>query len=64
MKWETISNDGNLRMYRSRTPWGWLVLATDDIPRSFPDGRMMEYGYEWRNHLTFVFDPFHSWKVD
>ena len=64
MDWVRISDDSNPHIYRTRVPWGWLVLAVDDVPRSFPDGRLIEYGYEWRNHLTFVFDPFHMWKVD
>lgn len=62
IKWEGVSSDHSAYISRTRTPWGWLVLIADDVLHNFPDGRILERGYEWRNNITFVFDPFHRWK--
>lgn len=59
MEWRKVNSDPYI--YKTRVPWGWLVLATDDVLHNLPD-RNLERGYEWRNHITFVFDPFHRWK--
>lgn len=58
MEWEAI--DPGLE--RSKTPFGWLVKHTDEASTFFGEERGIDWNYEWRVSITFVFDPFHFWK--
>lgn len=58
MCWETINDN----LYRVRVPFGWLVRWCDDMWEDLGRGHGIECGYNWRNSITFVFDPFHVWK--
>jgi len=62
MNWEKIDES----ISRSRAPWGWLVMYQTDVYTPMNTGyaqpEMMQ-GYEWRTSITFVFDPFHTWKI-
>jgi len=61
MDWEWIE-DGYLR--RLRTPMGWIVQSFTDIAHDRSEyGQGMACGWDWRTALTFVFDPFHNWKI-
>ena len=65
MSWEILEHDRSNYLTRSRTPWGWLVMSTDDALTSqytvYSTPENMT-GYQWRTSITFVFDPFHCWK--
>jgi 3-methyladenine DNA glycosylase AlkC len=53
--------------YRIRVPWGWIVEVYQDVFTPMYTGYEqpeMKTGYEWRVSITFVFDPFHWWKID
>lgn len=65
MKREAIIHTNANHLYRTRTPWGWLVESVDDVctPADYTNN-IHAYGSEWRTSITFVFDPFHMWKVE
>ena len=44
---------------RSKIFGGWLVLVTSYVFHT--DGNYN--GIDWRTSVTFVFDPFHLWKI-
>ena len=62
MNWEWIE-EGFLR--RGRVPWGWLVYACEDVIHDRSEyGQGMVGGWDFRPAMTFVFDPFHNWKIN
>lgn len=66
MNWENISGNHSNSLYRTRVPFGWLVMSTDEVLSPRNSGYSMpEYtnGYEWRTSITYVFDPFKMWKI-
>ena len=61
LKWEEIKdNMGHGALFRARVPWGWLVREEQDVFHLTMD---RSWGWDWRTSLTFVFDPFHWWRV-
>lgn len=62
MKWEVFDKDMS-SLVRTRVPWGWLVMNTDDVVHDTPHNGMQS-GWDFRTSLTFIFDPFHRWKGD
>jgi putative IMPACT (imprinted ancient) family translation regulator len=66
LKWEKVESDDHSSLSRVKVPWGWLVNNMDDVITQTYQGYshpVPERNYEWRNTLTFVFDPFHWWKL-
>jgi hypothetical protein len=62
MVWEDFTDRTRpAALSRTRVPWGWLVLATEEVTH-IRDG-ILQGGWDWRTSITFVFDPFHNWKV-
>lgn len=62
--WQSIESDHSNHLDRTRVPWGWLVMSTDDVMTPVNTGYSLPEtftGYEWRTSITFVFDPFHKW---
>ena len=59
---EAVKHDLADAMWRTRVPWGWLVMMSAEVMHQFPDGRF-DSGWDWRTSITFMFDPFHRWKV-
>lgn len=61
MDWEWIDEDF---LKRARVPWGWLVQAYEDVAHNMAVvGKGMEFGWDHRISITFVFDPFHRWRI-
>lgn len=64
MKWEKLEEFCTIS--RAKIPWGWLVMSVNDVMTPMNTGYdkpEMLQGYEWRSSITFVFDPFHWWKL-
>jgi hypothetical protein len=62
MKREEIERN----FYRIRVPFGWILEVWSDVSSPVYTGYYTtEYkeGYEWRISVTFIFDPFHLWKI-
>ena len=52
---------------RIRVPFGWILEVVDDVRSPVNKGYSTpdyEEGYEWRRSVTFIFDPFHVWKIN
>ena len=64
-KWEDLTDDNfATTLRRTKVPWGWLVMAIEEVIHNRMDnGQGMIGGWDWRTSITFVFDPFHWWKV-
>lgn len=59
MKREAIDiKNSSFYYFRTKVPWGWIVECVGDVME-----KNMESGYQWRPSITFVFDPFHWWKI-
>ena len=56
---EAIKHDLSDSLFRTKVPFGWLVVISSDVVHSKRD---MQSGWDWRSSITFVFDPFHWWK--
>jgi hypothetical protein len=61
MEWEQIDKHGFER--RARVPFGWLFRIDEIVwhepNKDFAGGD----GWDWRPAVTFIFDPFHCWKL-
>lgn len=62
MEFELIEHDLADTIRRTRIPWGWLVMTTSEVVHDIHGG--LNSGWDWRSSMTFVFDPFHWWKVN
>ena len=62
LQWEWI-HEGCLR--RCKVPWGWLVQSFENVfhPSKVEYPGQFGTGFDYRIALTFVFDPFHWWKI-
>jgi len=61
--WKNIKSDLEGYVWRTRIPFiGWLVLYTTDVLVCLNKEEGFKDGYEWRNTITFVPDPFYLWK--
>jgi len=58
---EPIKHDLADSMFRTRVPWGWLVVVSADVVHD--QNGSWQSGWDWRTSITFMFDPFHRWKV-
>jgi hypothetical protein len=65
MKWEEVDNGDYAGLVcRTRVPWGWIVKYTEDVIHNrLETGQGMVGGWDWRTSITFVFDPFHWWRL-
>lgn len=53
--------------YRIKVPFGWILEVVSDVRSPINQGYSTpDYleGYEWRVSVTFIFDPFHMWKLN
>ena len=65
LEWESIESSRSNNIYKAKVFGGWLVMSVDDVRSPVNIGYDQpdyQYGYEWRNSLTFVPDINGEWK--
>lgn len=62
MEFEDIKTNLGDSFRRARIFGGWLVTVTSDVIHD-TEYNGMTSGHDWRTSVTFVFDPFHLWRI-
>lgn len=47
---------------RAKIFGGWIVTVSSNVSHIMEYNRIDD-GYDWRTSITFVFDPFHLWRI-